>query len=204
MSRIIFLVLVFALVIFSYFMVRGYKDTYKILPANLPNELEVPEFAGWREFTPPTKRFSVLLPVLPQHATEVVKDPVSQQDRTYNMYVSEKLNGTIFMISLIDFSKPFNPDQMDTALTNMMNDLVKTNPNNKLKYSEFATFKDQRALKFVIENNKIIIEGTTFILGNTLFVLTRISQVAQENDEEYQFFLNSFHLLNAKTEQETK
>lgn len=187
MSRIAWLLILVACIIAIYFGVTQYQKSYEVLPAKLPAKPHAPMFGGWQEFT--TKKFSVLLPTLPQNAKEKV------QNRLYDMYVAEKEDGTIFMISLIDFNQVINPEKTKAILNAIMEDLLSSNPENELKSSNMDTFENVTSLNFTIQNKQIIMKGRAFLEGQTLYVLTYISKLTNKSEDEYKFFINSFHLM---------
>ena len=134
MSRVLGYVVIFGVVFVSFLVVWFAKESYRILPIG-ESGMGVKEdfsFQNWREFTAPSGKFTVLLPVLPQHATENVNDPETQQKRKYDMYVSEKHNGTIFMINLITLSGTSSIDR-EKILNHTMNDLISAQPGSQLK-----------------------------------------------------------------------
>ncbi len=190
----LFLLILFSIVVISWFALSQYKKSYELLPAALPKKLEAPANKDWREFTPRSQKFSVLLPVLPQHASE------NQADRHYEMYVSEKNDGTLFMISLINFKNPIDTKHHEVVLNSIMEDLLNSNPTNELKSSNNDTYENRKALDFTIENKEIVINGKAFMDDQTLYVLTRISKLNQQDKKEFDFFIHSFHLLPTKNQ----
>lgn len=186
--RLLFLLIVFTSIGICWFAITHYKKAYEVLPAKLPAKIELPEFQGWQQFSPPSKAFSVLLPVLPQHAT------ANQEGRNYEMYISQLENGTIFMVSLIRFKNPFEDKYTEMLLHTIMEDLQHSNPENKLESNQMKTFAEHKALEFTIVNKEIAMKGMTFVSGQTLYVLSYISKLSNPNKKEYDYFLQSFHL----------
>ncbi len=195
MSRIPFFLVILFVVIAGLMAWRFGKESYKILPVESPaTALHEEKFETWHEFNAPSSNFKAKLPILPQHATERLTDPKTKNVRDYDMYVSEKENGTIFMISLITFldkSSTYNPDML---LTNIMNDMVAANANNKLKYQKMGSYQGHRSLDFSIENDQATIDVNAFIVDSTLYLLTMISKAEHHNPEEFKYFINSFEL----------
>lgn len=194
MSRTLALIVILAFILLGWFGISHYQKTYEMLPANLPKKLEVPETKSWVDFTPRSDKFSVSLPVTPQHATE------NQGDRNYDMYASEKENGTLFMISLISFKNPIKANHHEVVLNSIMEDLLNTNPANKLKSSASTTFENKKALDFTIENKEIIIVGKAFMDEQTLYVLTYIAKLNNLDKDEVDKFMHTFHLLPLKNQ----
>lgn len=194
MSRILFLLILLCIILFSWFAISHYQKAYEVLPASLPKKLEAPGYKDWHAFTPRSQKFSVLLPVLPQHAAE------NQADRHYDMYVAEKSDGTLFMISLINFKNPVDPKHHEIVLNSIMEDLLNSNSSNELKSSHTDTFENRKSLDFTIENKEIIINGKAFMDDQTLYVLTRIAKLKYEDSKEFDFFIHSFHLLPTKNQ----
>ena len=150
------------------------------------------EFETWHEYTAPEGKFKVLLPVLPQHGQDIVDMPNAPGKREYDLYVSEKDDGTIFMISLITIMNKENLDE--NTLTAVMNDILKASPNNKLKTMTKGKYKEFPAMDFSIENGHVNIDGKAFLVDNKLYLLTTVSQLTNYKKQEFEFFLNSFQL----------
>ncbi|MBA3957081.1 MAG: hypothetical protein H0X51_01620 [Parachlamydiaceae bacterium] len=163
-------------------------QTAKALPQQESN------IQSWHEFVSPSKTFKVLLPSLPQHATEKLDNPKTKEVRKYEMYVSEKDNGTIFMISLITMLDSSSARIDKEVLTNVVNELVANNAQSKIKKMEMGTYKGYSSLDFSVENEKATIDGKAFIVNDTLYLLTSAAQVAHFQQAEYDFFINSFQL----------
>ncbi len=202
MTKYLTLFIIVALALLSFLTVRFSKDTYKMLPIDLKKTENVDltkfNFQEWKEYHSPSGAFTVLLPTLPQHATESIKDPKTGNIRNYDMYVSERIDGTIFMISLITFQDLSSNSDPETLLLSMMNDMVASNPDNVLKAEQTGSFQGHPSLDFTMSNNEHHIDAKTFMIDNIMFVLTRISNAKNYNTSEYTFFINSFEVANQK------
>lgn len=181
---------------------RYLKDSYKILPISQKQPTNIAEFnfQTWHEFAAPSGKFKVLFPSLPQHATENVDDPQSNEKKKYEMYVSQKDDGTIFMITLVSFKEPI--DHGGDLLKEMMNDMIASNPNNKLLGMEEGEYKGNPALDFSLSSGELTIDAKSFITDNTLYVLSRILKPTNYTRDEFLFFVNSFE-LNAEGKSNT-
>ena len=191
MSRFIFLLVALIVITGSLIFVIKYSQQRDRLSANTSND---PNFAEWHEYNSPTGQFKVLLPSLPQHASEKMNDPKSKQTRMYDMYVVEKDNGTLFMINLITYLENKDPIENDEMLAKVMNDMLISNPKNTLKDMQMVNYQNTQAMDFIIENDQIDLSGRTFILGKTLYVLTTVAKIENYNPDEFKFFINSFQL----------
>lgn len=202
MSKSASILLILAIVIIGLVGYKIMQDSYKILPVGEQqiSNLTAFDFQNWHEFTAPSGTFKVLFPALPQHATENINDPETKDNRKYDMYVSEKENGSTFMITLITFTgaSVSTPSEREGLLKEMMKDMVAANPNNKLIHSESGTYKGHPSLDFILNSGEITIDAKTFIVGDTLYVLSRIEKQEKDNQsrDEFLFFVNSFELMN--------
>lgn len=159
-----------------------------------PNYLPIKEQLGktslqWISYTPPSEKFRVLFPLMPQNAKQTVGK------RVYDMYVSEKGDGTLFMVSLINFENEKEKPSTDLLLASVANDMMESNPENKIKKMEPGTFLKDPSLTFILENTKVDIEAKTFFVKNTLYILSRISPKNKLDENEFNQFVDSFTLL---------
>jgi len=162
-------------------------------PAATEQQVVSTPLAEWKEFQSVTNKFAVLLPSLPQHASDSVALPSGQGMIKYDMYLAQEKIGSTFMISLIQY--PENYDTASTAdlLDGVMKEMMNGNPNNKLKLVEKSLFQSYPALDFTIQNNEVYIHCKAFLRHKTLVVLTAIDRDPQVLDTKFLKFANSFN-----------
>lgn len=202
MARFLSIVVLVIIAGLSYLAIRYAKDSYMVLPASgqpetaLENEINnESDYQNWAEFSPPAGIFKVLMPSKPQHVSDKSNDPKTKMKRIDDVYIAEKKNGSVFMIHFItyqDQQKAFAAE--DELLQDLMQDMLSSNPNNKLIDSKPALYKGRRALDFVIENDTFNYDFRTFVSGNTLVVLSGISKKSLHNKKDFEIFINSFEL----------
>lgn len=202
MSRMLSLIIIALIVATGYFSIRYFKDSFNTTEGTSPMVesaamVPAPKYHDWHEFKSSIGKFKVLLPVLPQHATEKLQDPKTKQIRDYDMYVSENSDGSIFMISLITILESKGSEDLsdENLLTAVMNDMLSSNPKNTLDSKKMDTFHGHKALNFTISNNELHIYTKTFFIGRTIYILTAIAKNEQKNRPDYEFFVNSFDLI---------
>lgn len=195
-SRWFFFLVMGAIVLACILVVRYAKDMYKALPATLNSTMTIVPFEEWREFEADEAKFKVQIPALPQHATETVRDPKDQQKREYDMYVSQKNDGTIFMISLITYENDQETSNPTKLLKSIVEEMLASNPSNKLKSLKENLYHQYKAIDFSIENADVHMDGKAFVIGKTLYILSYIAKSADYNPLEYQHFIDSFKLLS--------
>lgn len=149
---------------------------------------------NWHEFNAPLDQFKVLLPILPQHATKTLTDPTTNDLRQFDMYVSEKENGTIFMISIVTFLDKESEKIDDTLLMNVVNDMLASSAQNQLKSLVPGNYETYPSIDFSIENDQVNIDGRVFLVDKTLFLLTSAAKRELYKRKEFEFFINSFEL----------
>ena len=193
MAKILFLLIVLVLVLTSVIIFRGTKESYELLPANVNAPLETKPFDGWKDFTSKKGQFKVQLPVLPQHATENIPDS-NNQIRKYDMYVSEKNDGSIFMVSLITYPAGLDANSSEIMMDKVIQEMIESNPNNTLKEKKEIQFQNHQGRDFAIDNADVNINSREFVIGKTLYLLTYIAKKPFYNKDEYQHFIDSFEL----------
>lgn len=198
-----FAAIVFILLILgTYFFLKDIKDSYRILPLeevqSPPLNVEAYSFQNWQDYSPPDGAFEVLFPTRPISAKENVQDPTTKQTRKYDMHVSEKNDGTIFMVTRITFVVPPGIKDPQELMNQMAEDMLNSNPQNLLHLKQNTSYREHEALDFAFGNDETTVHARTFVEGNTLYVLSRLSKVRAADDREYQFFLNSFDLITSQ------
>lgn len=167
---------------------------------NLSDEIAEGEAAtiqiqNWHEFTSPAGDFKVLFPALPQHAAETINDPKTQEQRQYDMYVSEKSNGAIFMISIIRMPNDSVTKLNEKMLPDVINDMMSSSPKSKLTKMEMGSFKGNPSIEYSFENDQVNVDGKAFIAGNSLYLLTNVAKKGDAQKQEFDYFTNSFQLI---------
>lgn len=197
-GRFIGLLIAVIVIITTVVLLRSTKDLYKLLPANLEPEMAVSPFEDWRTFTSTTGNFTAQFPAPPQHAAENSKESSTNDKRKYDMYVAQKNDGSTFMISLITYENKNFFHSPDTVLTNVLEEMMISNPKNRLEKSDLGDFKGYRAIDFSIENPEGRITGKAFIVGQTLYLITYIAKLDDYKENEYRYFLDSFQFLTPR------
>lgn len=209
MARFLLILIIVVVGGVSYLAIRNAKDSYKALPMSdqpenkLESELEAEtDYQNWEEFAPPAGTFKVLMPSTPQHVSDKSSDPKTKSTRKDDVYIAEKKNGNIFMIHIITYENQQDAKiAEDELLQNFLNDMLASNPHNKLIASQPALYKGQKSLDFVIENETFNYDVREFLHKNTLIVLSNISRKTYHNVKDFEFFINSFEF--APTDQKT-
>ena len=195
MNRLIALILFALLILMGVYVVYASKHPSGSPLSGPPEEnLIIFGFENWHEFTSPDGDFKVMLPTLPQHASDMIKDKNNGEERKYDMFVSEKSDGSVFMINVITFAAPPDEKQKDQLRRTMMNDVLKSNPNNNLLRAETTSFKEVPALDYAIENTEMNVDSKVFVTDRALYALTRLVKKERHNQKEFDFFTNSFDL----------
>lgn len=158
-------------------------------------EGEAQNFATWKEFIPRSGLFKVLLPNAPQYAKDFIPIPDSTQKRRYDMYASEKIDGTLFLISMITYPPEVDTSFDEDILHQNIKELIHNKPHNNLTKILNGTFGDYQTFDFTIESKEFHVEGKAIKVDKIVYMLTYITPKENFDPEEYQHFINSFHLL---------
>lgn len=159
----------------------SFKEAYRLLPISQTPPMT--PFIGWVPLKAEHSLFRVLFPSFPQHATQTL------DGRLYDMYAAQGPHNSTFMISAIHFDTTTPPSSSD--LRNGVNDLLATDPTNRLEKMEVAS----STVDFTIKSSKTELFGRAFIHQNTLFFLTVIFQNNTVDPAAYQYFVDSFSYL---------
>lgn len=176
------------------FLATNLKDAYKVLPGSTTPTMTIDPHASWRDFSPQSGGFKVLFPAVPQFAKEAVNIPNTDKKRRYEMYASETINGTVFMVSVITYPQDYDTVNKTQTVQSVVDELVASDPANHLLESRDAVFLGFPAVDFHMVNKEFDIEGKSFMNDKTVYVLTYVARNKDYNREDYDYFINSFHL----------
>lgn len=170
------------------------RDAWKAFPSGPSMEVTPPARSDWKDFTPSSNKFKVRVPILPQQATETVSDPLTRHTRLYDMYVSQEADGTIYMVSSIQFQDKRDTLDPQGLLKNTVNDMMRSNLDNSLVKSQSTIYDGFPAQDFVIQNPQMTMEGKAFLDHETLYILTTIENGKNYKPEDFNYFIKSFQL----------
>lgn len=194
MTRFVVIGILTAFAVLFFLGLNSIKESYKLLPISASSEGAPTQFSSWKDYKAPNMQFSIMLPTYPQNAKQTMTDPKTKAVRKYDMYVSEKDDGSLFMISLIQF--PNSKETPEYIQKSVVNDLLASNPQNQLKSMKVGEYKGKKTLDFSIVNNEMTVDGMAFSQGDTLYLLSAIFKNNAYHPEEFQYFLNSFDLTD--------
>lgn len=194
MNRIGIIVVCLALLGAALLYIRqGTKDSQKAPLASSVSQVDA--FKTWQEFKPQSGLFKVSLPHRPQYAKDLVPIPGTSQNRRYDMYASEDIDGTLYLISVITYpAESETPEEGEDILKQIVDELMKTKPGNQLSMLKDNPFKNQHALDFSFVNRDFYVEGKIFMIGKTVYVLNYVTRKENLHQEDFQHFLDSFEL----------
>lgn len=167
-----------------------------------PDPAQQEDFYSWQEFTPRSGLFKITLPHFPQYAKDFVLVGNSDQKLRYDMYASEKIDGTLFLINIITYPESSDMSFTDDILHHTLDELMRSKSENHLVHFEKGVFQQYPALNFSIENRSFHIEGKILIVDKRVYVLTYTTYKDNFDPKEYQYFINSFRLMD-KNDRET-
>lgn len=193
-GRYLFLLIMTILVVAVVLILRDYQNLYKALPINIPEKVTAGQFDDWRIYRSDSGRFTVMMPGLTQNAAESIIDPKTHEKRRYNMYVAQRANGNIFMITMITFPSSedlSNPEQMyDSVVAEML----AANSKNELENKEIKVVNNQKVLDFTIKGDTVTSKNRAMISGNNLFLLSYMAKPGLYDLQEFNYFVDSFTL----------
>ncbi len=196
MAKFLTTILLLALLGGTIYLLTQSKEAYKVLP-DINKQMEADPYGLWRNFDEPNHHFVAAFPVVPQHATDHIKDVMTKQTRQYDMYVASQSDGSVFLIRLITYPKEAKLSHVD--LVNSINyDLVQSHAGNQLLSSTDTTFAGHEAIKFAIASDPNRIEGVAFTEGQALFLIAVMANKESFSQADHDHFLNSFKLTSPK------
>jgi hypothetical protein len=185
------LIILFAVLFGSYLLMVSSKNWSEILPTEPvnPNPELALQLQTWIEISPPAAGFKALFPVAPQNAKETV------MGREYDMYVAEHTDGTLYMVSSITFPHDSEVIQKGVVLKTLMHEMVESNPQNSLEGVQEGNENGKSTLQFKINGPSRIIEAKEFLVGDKVYILSRLSNQQHANSKEFDTFVKSFQLM---------
>lgn len=159
------------------------------------SQSEIDRFSTWKPFIPASRLFKASLPYKPQYGKDAIAIPNSDKMRRFDMYASENIDGSLFLISMITYPPEINVSQdADEILQKNVEEIVANKPGNRLSKMNKGVFKAFKALDFDFENQKYQVSGKAFVNGNIVYILTYSTIDKKVDPEEFNYFIDSFQL----------
>lgn len=155
-------------------------------------------FATWRKFTPRSGLFEVLVPGNPQYVKDYLPIPNTDLKKRYDIYVSEKVDGTTFLINVISYPADYEIKSSKETIHQNIEELKSNRTNNPLNTLWEEMLADGKSLNFAFENQDYRIQGHSIHDDRIIYLLSYISKKETFDDDEYEYFIRSFKLLNSK------
>jgi hypothetical protein len=163
-------------------------------PPISPASLDIGTVDVWREFRSPSERFVVSFPTPPQRAMDSVPMPSSDERIRYDMLLSQAKNGTICMVTIIDYPPSVDIANPDAVLTTAIQEMVAGNPANHLLKTEKGKWLGFPKTDFVIGSKDAVIDGRAILKGSSLFMISVAAHDPQTADAAFKKLSDSFVL----------
>ena len=194
MARVLTLFLVLVVLFFTLYWVYNPSRAPQAVQPLVTDKMPV-STTPWHEYNAPMGKFRVLLPNTPHHSVDVVPDPESKENRTYEIFITASDKGTVYSINLISFPENKTAVYDDKFLEGFVNKLLLSNSKNVLKSLNKTSYRSGNALDFSVQTEDKVLHGRAFLRNKTLYVLSTASPVGELTDPgEFDLFINSFHL----------
>lgn len=146
---------------------------------------------GWVTFSPPTNKFSILLPVSPTHESI----PVPSSKISVDMYLSE-LGESAYTISLAEYGDLINSStSTKEMLEASMKGLTDSNKNNTLISSDDIKYQGYPAKEYIVVQGPILMKGRMILAGKTLYTLGLAYPKSKPLPQDYYAFIDSLKIL---------
>lgn len=157
---------------------------------------ELDLFSTWKKFTPKSHLFTAILPNSPQYAKDFIAIPNTDKKRRYDMYASEKVDGTLFLISMITYPREIDTSFAEKILRQNIDEVMQKKLDNRELSVSKEMFQGRKAIDFSAEGEQFDIEGKAILDDHTVYLLTYTTHKNNYDPKEYQYFVDSFHILN--------
>lgn len=196
MKKGLIFLIILAVVLFLFMLVRSSKEAYKMLPGGDQSIVATPQYGSWVKFAAPSGLFETFFPTVPQFTTDVTRDKIGLVERTNEIYVSETEDGTIYLISVVRYHNeegglPLSDEQM---MSNVMYEMIDSKPENKLLGFKKNKVLNRSGLEFTIVNENIQVDTQVLTNKNDLYILSYVSNLSSYDDRNFDHFVKSFKI----------
>lgn len=181
-------------------MIISVKNESSSMGVKPAEALPVESISTWKQFIAPGGEFEVYMPELPQHLQNTLDIAKSEKKKKFEIYVTENRGGSVFMVYRISYPLDFKTSNQQLILEDEINDIIVTNPNNRLVSSVETEYQGYPARKFELDNKDYTILGLAFMVEKVVYIITYATIDDEVNLNEFQRFVESFQLLSQASE----
>jgi len=149
----------------------------------------------WDTFTPVSGLFQVSLPSPPKYGNDSILIPGTEIKRRFDVYASEQVDGTLFLISMITYPLDYDVSSSSDILRQNINELVEHKKDNHLIGISEKTIEKRPSFDFIFENQEMKVEGVGVHDDHLVYMLSYISKRDDFDSEEFKHFVDSFKIL---------
>lgn len=186
------LILIFMIVlgIESYYVYHYFRDA----------EISKYNLSTWKEFNPRSGLFQISLPNPPQYGKDFSEIPNSDKKRRYDIYASEKVDGTLFLVTAITYPPEYEMEPSDDIHDLNIRELMHSKENSQLNKMFQNAMDDRNYTDFNFQNNEFDVQGRSIHDDHIVYLLTYITKKENVDGAEYEHFINSFKILKSSKE----
>jgi hypothetical protein len=200
MNKIVVVIICLVIILLgALYFVPSLQKSFKVFPGGSSvksTTSDAENFSTWQKFVPRSRLFKVMLPHKPQYAKDLLPIPDSDKKRRYDMYASEKIDGSLFLISVITYPMEVDTSFPEDIIRQTVDELMRSKPDNQLSKLDKNLLRTKPAFDFSIDNKDFHVEGQVIMDDKTVYVLSYIARKDEFDPIEYQYFIDSFQLLN--------
>ena len=161
-------------------------------------------FSTWKAFTPKSGLFQVLFPSAPQYAKDFLPISDSKEQKRFDLYTSEKIDGTLFLISVITYPPDYSISSSDEMLRQTINEFIHNKGENRSQKFWKNFPENPTLLDFSFENQDLKVTGRTIHNDHVVYMLAYITKDETFDEEELHYFIDSFKILKKSKEAVSK
>jgi hypothetical protein len=177
-----------------YLLLRSFsiENTVEAEKKNAP--LPVSALKVWKSFHNEEHGFRVQFPTNVDEQSFGILDPRMHQKQFYEIFSSQELNSTVYVVNIISFPPGFSPEKSIGLVQNKINDIVATGRKSRLVESKTTQLFGENTTEFEIEGENYTIFGAAFIHEGKLYLLSVTSLKENTSQADWEFFVRSFKL----------
>jgi len=154
-------------------------------------------YEHWKPFNSQEHSFLVKFPADVDSQTFTVLDPRSKEKQYYDIFASQELDSTIYVINVIQFPPGKNPKNDPYLIEYKIQDIIANGRNSHLVSSKKTSLFDQDTTEFVIEGENYRIRGAMFVFEDKLYLLSMTASKKDDSKKDWDYFVKSFSIKKA-------
>lgn len=151
--------------------------------------------SDWVTYNATAGKFRILFPKYPTIDTQQVPIPGMDVTIIYTQYTAEVDSARSYVVVFAEYPSQMDTSQPERILESVVNGSVVGVEGGRLVSSQFTTFRQYKAVDYMIQNGTVTQKYRSIIIDHSLYTIGALFDNVSVDDQSLSKFWGSFELI---------